>query len=81
MRMKSEIENQLAHFKAGCTADPAVNATWIQALEWVLGDAAHQQAYAEWIRTIEPLPARTDAPTPSELILKHSLLQALGRLR
>lgn len=87
MRAKREIEHTLEHLKSpACTADAAINAVWIEALEWVLGDAAHREAYAEWLRQIEPPPLRAaDAAvtgaTARELVLQHSLFMALTRLR
>lgn len=80
MRSKTEIENQLAHFRTACTAAPEVNAHWIEVLEWVLGDDEHKHAYTEWLRHIEPSNDAGDH-TPRELILKYSLLCALERLR
>ena len=77
MRSKAEIEKTLAHMKADCTADPAVNAIWIAALEWVLGDEAHRQAYADWLREIHP--PKNGITTPYEITVK--LLMALERLR
>jgi hypothetical protein len=90
MRSKSEIEKTLAHLKSSaCTGDPAVNAHWIEVLEWVLGDAEHRATYNEWIRHIDPItdeattlpPLFADNHTPRELVLKYSLLSALERLR
>lgn len=80
MRSKSEIEKTLAHMKADCTADPAVNAVWIAALEWVLGDEAHQQAYNHWLNTISHA---TEPPfhTTDEKFLSIIARELLTRLR
>ena len=66
--------------KSDCPAAPAVNAVWIEALEWVLGDDAHRTAYDDWLRHIEPSDDAGEH-TPRELVLKHSLLMAIQRLR
>jgi hypothetical protein len=81
MRAKSEIERTLEHLKAGdCAADPAVNAIWITALEWVLGDEDHRKAYDEWLKAIKPPEQITDCTTV-ELQLNYWLTMAYNRLR
>jgi len=81
MLAKCEIERQLEHFKTACTTDAAETAIWIKALEFVLGNDAHRLAYAEWLRSIEPEPVELSKRTPREIVLRHSLLSALERLR
>jgi hypothetical protein len=82
MRSKSDIERTLAHMTTGnCTASSATNAVWIEALEFVLGDDAHQAKYDEFLRAISaPL---DDAPAAAgrELLLEQSLRLALLRLQ
>lgn len=70
--------------KAGdCVAAPDVNAIWIEALEWVLGDEAHRAAYDDWLRHIQPGEEHADVKMLSarEVGLRDSLLMALERLR
>jgi hypothetical protein len=81
MLAKSEIERQLKHFKTDRTTDAAETAVWIKALEWVLGDDAHRRAYDAWIMETMPAPTRPAEWTPRELLLRHSLIMALERLR
>ena len=84
MLSKQRIEQQLEHFKNGCPwADPGENEIWILALEWVLGDEAHRQAYAEAIGQLELVAqGRFDADsTARERIMALALSQALERLR
>lgn len=86
MRSKREIENTIAHMRSGCSADPAVNTIWIEALEWVLGDSAHRSTYDDWIRAIENL-TKTDDPESPNLravhlgIMRFSISELLQRLR
>lgn len=86
MRSKAEIERVLNHMRTDCAGEPAHNAVYMEALEWVLGDDAHKQAYDEFIRHLEP-PELTGSTTSElhrttrELLLEHSLLRALARLR
>ncbi len=54
MLSKQRIEQQLEHFKNGCSnAESRQNEIWIQALEWVLGDEEHRKAYAAFIADLE----------------------------
>ena len=87
MRSKREIERQLEHFKNGTchhTGSPE-NGIWIKALEWVLGDPDHQNAYAEWLKTldafIKPFSEIDKPMPPAELAQAFALRQALERLR
>jgi len=81
MRSKREIEHQLEHFKKGDCGSPANDIEiWIKALEWVLGDADHQKAYATWLDTLNDM-AKTGEATPTgERVKALALLQALQRL-
>jgi len=64
-----------------CVAGAAVNAVWIEALEFVLGDDAHRVKYDEWLQAIAaPLDDEPNA-TGREIVLEHSLRMALLRLR
>ena len=70
MRLKREIERQLEHFQNGkChhTGSPE-NEIWIKALEWVLGDPDHQNAYAEWLKTLDEFIKTNDSMTSGELV-------------
>jgi hypothetical protein len=64
-----------------CIAGAAVNAIWIEALEFVLGDDAHRLRYDELIQAIAaPLDDEPNA-AGREILLEHSLRMALLRLR
>lgn len=82
MRSKAEIERTLAHMKSGnCVAGATVNAVWIEALEFVLGNEAHRLKYDEFLQAIA---APLDEPPHEagrEFVLEQSLLMALDRLR
>ena len=87
MLSKQRIEQQLEHFKNGCTnAGSRENEIWVEALEWVLGDEEHRKAYAAAISQLELVaqdaPGRFDADsTARERIMALALSQALERLR
>ena len=84
MLSKQRIEQQLEHFKNGCTnAGSRENEIWILALEWVLGDEEHRKAYAEAIGQLELVAqGRFDTDsTVRERIMALALSQALERLR
>jgi hypothetical protein len=81
MRTKSEIERVLEHFSGNtCSTPAAEKAVWIAALNWVLGDNDHKRMYQNLLRHLEPEEPTRDH-TARELVLTHSLLIALARLR
>jgi hypothetical protein len=82
MRSKREIERQLEHFKNGTChhTGSTENEIWIQALEWVLGDADHQKAYATWLDTLNDMAKTSEATPIGERVKSLALLQALQRL-
>jgi len=79
MRTKAEIEKTLHHMKTVCGADPASNTVWIQALEWVLGDAEHRAAFKKWLDTMDM--SEFPPETPGERVYAIMLTSALARLR
>ena len=84
MLSKQRIEQQLEHFKDGCPwADPGENEIWILALEWVLGDERHREAWVAFIADLDRLvqsPSGADVP-PAYRAERLALSQALERLR
>lgn len=82
MLSKQRIEQQLEHFKNGCKkCDAGENEIWVKALEWVLGDEDHREAYAAFIRSlVEIAQERPEPITTSERITLVALRQALDRL-
>jgi hypothetical protein len=82
MLSKQRIEQQLDHFRNACAGAGSVeNEIWVKALEWVLGDEEHREAYAAFIRSlVEIAQERPDPQTVSERITLVALRQALDRL-
>ena len=81
MRSKSEIERTISHLKTDCTAEASVNKAWIAALEWVLGDDEHRNAYQEWLELIEPPRPPWKDYSAREFELLLCLKNAYNRLR
>lgn len=83
MRTKQEIENQLAHFKNGeCQKHgSSENEIWITALEWVLGNEQHREAYAKWFEGLEAFIPERPTTTAEGYHVGLALRTALEHLR
>jgi hypothetical protein len=79
MKSRAEIVRQLEHFKGDCPAGDSVNAMWIAALEWVLGNEQQREAHARLVAALKDMRADNEPPwpeptTPTVEILRSQLL-------